>query len=207
MCEKPAGLATQTANVRETDLVSEIRQYLNNGYVGVIHRLDRPVAGLLVFAKTPSAAASLSKQVQTEDMGKTYLAFAEGRIRQTDDPVLLENFLLHDRKRSVAVVVPDKEAANRKDCKRARLTYRVLSYDDTEDVTKLEIRLQTGRFHQIRAQLSHIGHPVLGDVKYGAKKPAASEETAGIALYAYQLRFMHPVTGKEMFFQMSNSLL
>ena len=203
VCVKPEGIATQSADVRAKDMVSMVNEHVK-GYVGLVHRLDQPVSGLLVFAKTPAAAASLSKQVQGSGMGKCYRAVVEGRVDETDAPVILTNCLIRDAKAGKAVVVPPgrKDAAG-KPAKEARLTYELLSYDEAADSSTLFIRLQTGRFHQIRAQLAHIGHPVLRDVKYGAKKPADPNGPAGIALCACELSFLHPATGESMHFTLS----
>ncbi|MCR5269032.1 MAG: RluA family pseudouridine synthase [Lachnospiraceae bacterium] len=219
VCEKEAGLPTQSASVRSADLVSQIRQHLNGAYLGIVHRLDTPVSGLLVFAKTKKAAASLSKQAQESalpdpkaqghGMHKQYLATVEGLVEKSA-PVILTDYLIKDGKNNMAVIVSEgRRDAQGKPAKCAKLSYEVLSYDEKTDTTTLNIRLLTGRFHQIRAQLSHMGHPIVGDVKYGAanKKPAASKETAGIALCAYDLTFVHPATGELMHFQIPNSSL
>ena len=208
ICEKSAGMATESANIREKDLVSAVRNYLGGNYVGLVHRLDQPVSGLLVFAKTPEAAAKLSRQVQTSDMGKSYLATVEGKLDAAASPVILSDYLIKDAKKKMALVVEEHtKDANGKEAKQARLSYEVLSYDPLTDTTELKIDLLTGRFHQIRAQLSHLGHPILRDVKYGAKKPADPEGSAGIALCAYSLSFHHPKTGEEMHFQIPNRSL
>ena len=193
ICEKSAGVATESANVRAKDMVSEVKSYLSGGYAGLIHRLDQPVSGLLVFAKTPAAAASLSKQVQSGDMKKTYRAIVEGKIDPAAEPVLLTDHLAKEGDRAIVVQDPQKKY---KKTVIARLRYEVLSYDPDTDTTELKIDLLTGRFHQIRAQLSHLGHPILRDVKYGAKKPADPGGPAGIALCAYALSFLHPKNGK-----------
>ncbi|MBR4168660.1 MAG: RluA family pseudouridine synthase [Lachnospiraceae bacterium] len=206
--EKPAGMPTQSASVRAADLVSKIKTYLGDTYLGIVHRLDTPVSGLLVFAKTPAAAASLSKQAQGDQMCKHYTAIVEGKVEQTAEPVILTDYLVKDSTKNMALIVPkNTKDAHGKSAKCAKLSYEVRAYDDKADTTTLNIQLLTGRFHQIRAQLSHLGHPILYDVKYGAKKPAASKETAGIALCAYDLVFIHPSTGEKMHFQIPNSSL
>ena len=204
VCEKIAGLATESANVRAKDLVSEVKSYLNGGYVGLIHRLDQPVSGLLVFAKTPAAAASLSRQVQNGEMKKTYRAVVEGEVAPAKEPVLLTDHLAKEGGRAIVVTDPHKTD---KKTVTARLRYEVLSYDPDTDTTELKIDLLTGRFHQIRAQLSHLGHPVLRDVKYGAKKPAGQNGPAGIALCAYALSFLHPKTGEVLHLQIPSRSL
>lgn len=203
VCMKPAGMATESANIRDKDLISEIRSYLKDRYVGLIHRLDQPVSGLLVFAKTPAAAASLSTQLKTADLCKYYRAEVEGKMEDTGAPVLVTDFLIKDPKTSKAVIVSEQQKdAHGKPARKAMLSYEILSYDPVTDTTSLRIHLMTGRFHQIRAQLSHLGHPILKDVKYGAKKPADPNGSAGIALCAYELRFSHPKTGKQMQFSL-----
>lgn len=204
LCEKPAGLATESANIRAKDMVSEVKTYLQGGYVGLVHRLDQPVSGLLVFAKTPAAAASLSRQVQNGDMKKTYLATVEGKLENTGAPVILTDYLTKNKDGRATVVQKDYPSGK---ALLAKLSYEVLSYDPKTDTTDLQIDLLTGRYHQIRAQLSHIGHPVLRDVKYGAKKPADPNGPAGIALCAYALSFHHPKTGEVLHFQIPSRSL
>ena len=204
VCEKPAGMATESANIRAKDMVSEVKSYLKGGYVGLIHRLDQPVSGLLVFAKTPAAAACLSKQIQNGDMKKTYLATVEGKLEKTKEPVLLTDYLIKGADGKATVVASqnsDRKAVF------AKLRYEVRSYDPKTDTTNLQIDLLTGRYHQIRAQLSHIGHPVLRDVRYGAKKPADPKGPAGIALCAFALSFHHPQTGEVLHFQIPSRSL
>ncbi len=206
--KKPAGIPTQSASVRSMDLVSMLKNHLGDAYLGIVHRLDTPVSGLLVFAKTPAAAAVLSKQVQNDQMNKQYMARVQGRVDKTSAPVILTDHLIKDAKQNLSRIVPEgTKDAQGKPAKIAKLGYEVLSYDAKEDTTTLSVHLITGRFHQIRAQLSHMGHPVVGDVKYGAKKPAASKETAGIALCAYDLTFIHPASGEKKHFQIPNSSL
>ena len=200
VCEKPAGVATQSANIRETDMASCVKEHLGGGYVGIIHRLDQPVSGLLVFAKTPEAAASLSKQVQGCGMCKEYTATVEGLLPKTSGPVTLADYLIRLPDGRASVVSEGTKDRHGRTAKKAILTYEVLSCDSAAKTSTLRIRLRTGRFHQIRAQLSHLGHPVLGDVKYGAKKPAARHPAAGIALCASSLSFTHPSDGRKLCF-------
>lgn len=216
VCHKPAGVATESASIKTKDMVSLVKKYLceNSGksdpYLGVIHRLDQPVSGILVFAKTPAAAASLSAQVQTDDMGKYYTATVHGNLSTvnvdtksvSDDWVLLTDYLLKDSKSNKAIIVnKGKKGPDGKPAKEAKLLYRIKSYNSTNDTTVLGIKLLTGRFHQIRAQLANIGHPILGDVKYGAEPINSSDSgRSGIALTADELHFKHPSTGKEMQF-------
>ena len=203
---KPAGIATQTKKVGEKDIVSELKKHLKGGYVGVVHRLDQPVCGLLVFAKNKNAAADLSKQVVSKGEAgfqKDYTAICYSECKNTES-ARLEDFILK-QKEGVAKILSSDEAANDPEAKKA-----ILSYEIKEDVNiagtackKLEVKLETGRFHQIRAQLSSHGMPIVGDLKYGSEKSKEIAAKAGIRqvlLCADRLSFKHPVTGKELQF-------
>jgi len=199
---KPAGVATESANIRSRDIVSEAKAYLGvpNPFIGLVHRLDQPVSGILVLAKNQRAAASLSRQVQTDQMQKFYKAIVEGKVTAPSENHLLTDYLIKDPKQSKALIVKKgTKGPDGKPAKEATLSYQVLSYDEASDTTTLRIHLHTGRFHQIRAQLSNLGHPICGDSKYGSKKPAA-ETATGISLCAYELSFLHPANGKRLDF-------
>lgn len=197
--QKPAGIATQTANVLQPDCVSLIKEHIRKSgstssqepYIGVVHRLDQPVEGLLVFAKNKNAAASLSGQVREGILNKHYRAVVEGIIDSRDDTLLIDQ-IYKDTKRNMAVIT-DKTVPGIK-LKEARLIYHTEKIIEGADMTILSIKLITGRFHQIRAQLSNMGHPIAGDNKYGAHKPYPS----GIALVADRLEFRHPDTGEKV---------
>ena len=202
---KPAGLATQSANVSIKDSVSLIKEHLkiNNPelkgepYVGVVHRLDQPVSGILVFAKNQKAAASLSKQVQSDFMNKQYIAIIEGKLEaDNNEKCCLRNLMYKDSKESKAVIVNKKEDAP-KGVKVVEgiLEYTIVEHREAEDETVLSIKLITGRFHQIRAQLSNMGHPIIGDRKYGSLR-----QYKGIALSAVKLEFIHPDSGEKKIF-------
>ena len=200
--QKPAGLATQTANVAQRDCVSLIREHIKKNnpdcagepYVGVIHRLDQPVAGVLIFAKDKRSAASLSKQVRDGIMNKHYRAMVEGIVDAPSD-TLLEDLLYKDSKAGRAVISDDHEKTDNKgSLQKARLIYRTEKIIKEQNRTILSIDLLTGRFHQIRAQLSHMGHPIVGDVKY----KAGSSYPEGIALVADRLEFVHPLSGEKV---------
>ncbi len=196
---KPAGLATQTANVRQPDCVSLIKEHIRaespgnkkEPYVGIVHRLDQPVAGILVFAKDSKAASSLSRQVQSSVMNKNYLAMVEGILDVPEETEITDR-LYKDGKAGKAIVADQAPSGIR--IQEASLTYRTKQILEEENKTILSVRLITGRFHQIRAQLSHLGNPIVGDVKYGAKTSYPS----GIALVANRLEFVHPATGEKV---------
>ena len=201
---KPAGIAVQSARVGQMDVESELRNYLaaaarksgTSPYIGLIHRLDQPVEGLLVVAKTKDAAAKLNKQLTEGSLNKKYLAVVsvEGnRIKDTGD---FTDYLLKDGQ--VAKVV----ASNTAEAKEARLHYSLLKRLDNTALADVEI--ETGRFHQIRCQMSHHSMPLLGDAKYASATSAAISQQSGIrnvALCANRIAFKHPVTGKFMTFE------
>ncbi len=221
VCVKEAGVPTQTAKITEKDMVSEVNNYLkrnnkSNSQAFVIHRLDREVKGVLVFAKTKKAAAALSQQIQDGLMNKHYKAYVEGIISNNDGGyILLENYLGKDSKENKAVVFHNEAVDNADICKAsvditndagkavklAKLEYKVEKIINDENVTLLDINLLTGRFHQIRAQLSNLGYPIANDIKYGATKNSKYKRFE-IGLVAYRLEFIHPDSTKKMEFQL-----
>lgn len=221
VCFKPAGVATQTAKLSGQDMVSLIKNYLakkeniKNPYVGVIHRLDQPVSGLLVFAKNQKAAGVLSKQIQDGNANKDYIALCSGILDAKSGE--LTHYIMKDSVTKLAKICDEKEFAIIRemesvqlpkklgdDYKKAILSYEVLK--EYEDYSMVEIHLQTGRYHQIRAQFSFIGHSLLGDVKYGTeecKKLSVRKRIRHVALCANSLSFNHPTNGKKMKFVLS----
>ncbi len=193
---KPAGLAVQTKKVTETDLESEIKGYLYKKcgaapYLGLVHRLDQPVEGLVLFAKDKKSAGSLSKMINDEKMEKGYLALVSGRPEKNEGDLI--HYLTRDGRTNMAAVC-EKGA---KGASLARLSYKVLKTAELEgkECALLDIRLFTGRHHQIRAQFSHIGCPIMGDKKYNKD---CGEGRSFPALAAYSLTFPHPETGKKV---------
>ncbi len=191
VCYKPAGIATQTSKASEQDMVSLIRNYLvakgQEPYVGVIHRLDQPVEGILVFGKNAAASAILSKELKEYSFAKHYLAIVTRE--SIPDEGVLEDYIVKDGKKSRAMIV---DASNPR-AKRAVLSYRKVGQVD--NLCLLRVKLETGRFHQIRVQFASRTAPILGDVKYGGTK-----NEAGLCLCAYRLHFTHPVTEEAMGF-------
>lgn len=188
VCYKPAGLATQTSSIVQQDMVSQVKYYrAQKGeppYVGVIHRLDQPVEGLLLFAKTENAAAQLSKQLQRHQMSKHYLAVITRNA--FPDRGTLEDYLLKDSQAGKARVVDQQDPR----AKLARLSYRTL--EDTGREKLLDISLETGRFHQIRAQLAARTAPIFGDAKYGGTATGRP-----LALCAYRLKIRDLKDGRD----------
>ena len=196
---KPAGVATQTARLGEKDLVSEVKNHIAkasghaNPFVGVINRLDQPVEGIVLFAKSAKAAAALSKQMQDGSMQKYYLAAVFGQMDKEADT--LTDYLEKDARSNTSRVVSKPS----KDAKKAVLEYTVMASSDTMQFVR--IHLLTGRHHQIRVQFSHSGHPLIGDAKYGNAESMALSRDKNVrtpALCAYRLMWKHPFTGKEM---------
>ena len=183
---KPAGLPTQADKTGDISLLQAAQNYVKHP-LQLLHRIDRPVSGLLLFAQKESSARALRRQWEQGLVEKTYLAFTAER--PPEDEGLLIHYLgkskHHNRSRAF-----EEEAPHRK---RAELQYRILA--STEHYHLWEIRLLTGRHHQIRAQLSAIGCPVKGDVKYGARR---GNKDRSIHLHARKISFFHPGTQKRM---------
>ena len=196
VCEKPAGVATQTKRLGQADMESLLKNYrVGKGetpYIGVVHRLDQPVRGVMVFAKTKEAAAGLSRQVQSKMADKFYYALTDGVPEKKKGT--LENYLLKDGKTNTSKVV----SKTTEGAKLARLDYEVLAQNKTNAI--LRVQLDTGRHHQIRVQLSNAGIPIAGDTKYNFKA-AMERGQYGLALCAYKIGFKHPETHKKMEFE------
>lgn len=201
LVHKPAGVATQTKRLGQQDMESLLKNYrAKKGeppYIGVVHRLDQPVEGIMVFAKNQKAAANLSKQVQQHVIGKYYYAVTS--CMPTEKTGVLEDYLLTDKKTNVTQVVEgkkdEKSVSNYpKDAKKAKLEYQVV--DTKEDKTLIRIKLHTGRQHQIRVQMAHMGCPLVGDSKYGN-----GNSEKGLALCSYRLEFEHPMKRKKCEFE------
>lgn len=198
LCRKPAGVATQTKRLGQQDMESLLKNYRAKKkeppYIGVVHRLDQPVEGLMVFAKNQNAAASLSKQIQKKMIGKHYYAVSAHAPAQKEGR--LEDYLITDKKINVTSVVEGIP----KEAKKAVLEYKVVG--EADGLYLFDIHLHTGRQHQIRVQMAHMGCPLLGDAKYGddshGKGMSVENENCGLALCSYRLIFSHPATGKKM---------
>lgn len=183
---KPGGVLTQGDRTGDETILSVAKRYIKQKYgkpgevfLGLVHRVDRPVSGVLLFARTSKAASRLAKEFQGRRVEKTYLAVVIGDV--TGDGELI-SYIERVRNRSRAV---DKPSATAKE---AELTYRVL--DRRGGLSLLEVVPTTGRHHQIRVQLAGISHPVVGDLKYGAREPLPDKT---IGLHAARLRVKHPI--------------
>lgn len=192
--QKPANLPTQADRSGDEDLLTILKGYIGEKYnkpgavyLGLVHRLDRPVGGAMVFARTSKAAARLSEAFRSHAQDRRYLAVVEGEL---DREMTLEDFLLKDgRTGMVRVARPEEEGA-----KRAKLITRPLAARD--GLTLTEVQLFTGRAHQIRVQHAHAGHPLWGDMRYGHGVPGRQ-----IALWAYYLKLEHPTRHEELAFK------
>ncbi len=191
---KEAGEIVQGDKTGDTPLSEIIKQYLKekykkpgNVFCGVVHRIDRPVAGLVVFAKTSKALSRLNDMLKKGEIHKTYWALVEGKRK--DKEGVIESWLQSDGRLNKTRVV-DKDTS---DAKLSKLKYRVIA--EGERYSLLEVELLTGRKHQIRAQLSSTGTPIKGDLKYGARR---SNPGGGISLLAKKIEFIHPVSKEKI---------
>lgn len=191
---KEAGEIVQGDKTGDKPLSDIIKEYLKDKYnkpgnvfCGVVHRIDRPVAGLVIFAKTSKALTRLNEMLKKGEIHKTYWALVEGHRKDKEGEI--ESWLQSDSRLNKTRVV-DKNTPN---AKLSRLRYRVIAEGDRYSL--LEVTLLTGRKHQIRAQLSSTGTPIKGDLKYGAKR---SNPGGGISLLARRIEFMHPVSKEEI---------
>lgn len=194
---KPQGIPSQQDKSGDDDMLTLVRRYLiekynkpGNAYVGLVHRLDRPTGGVMVFAKTSKAAERLHESLLNGEVEKTYLAVVSGVPRQKRER--LEDYLQKYESLNIVKVVPPVT----KGAKKAVLYYTVL--DTKEDCSLVSVKLETGRSHQIRVQMSNIGNPLLGDVKYGPSKSRCSYD---LALWSSEIKFSHPVTKETLVFR------
>ena len=192
--EKIAGVLSQADISNDMDMLTIIKKYLKgkynkpgNVYLGLVHRLDRNVGGVMVFAKTSKAASRLSEQVRNKDFKKEYLCIVKGVLDNKKGH--LENYLVKDTKLNKSCVTTSKLG------KLAILDYEVINEDKKRNLSVLHIDLKTGRHHQIRVQLSNYGYPIYGDKKYDN-----TNTTNELYLYAYKLSFYHPTTKEYLTF-------
>lgn len=194
--EKPANIPSQGDKTGDNDMLSIIKQYLKekynkpgNVYLGLVHRLDRPVGGVMVFAKTSKSASRLSEEVRNKTFRKKYIAIVNGKMEQKEGT--LKDYLWKDEKKNMSYVVKE----GKKNSKLAELDYKVEGYDEEQNLSIVKINLHTGRHHQIRVQLSSRMHAIYGDSKYHGRGAGN-----GICLWACELTIIHPITKKEMTF-------
>ncbi len=192
---KPQNVPTMADESGDEDMLSRVKAYVKEKYnkqgeafIGLVHRLDRPTGGIMVFARNSKSAKRLSEQFSTHSVEKVYYAVTNGSVKIKSQK--LTNYLKKDEKENIVKIVPMSE----KGAKKAELVYKVL--DDNGKESLLEVKILTGRSHQIRLQLSNIGFPLVGDVKYGKAKGS----TTKLGLWAGRLAFDHPTTKDRMVF-------
>lgn len=192
---KPQNVPSQEDSSKDKDMLTLCKEYIKEAYskpgeayVGLVHRLDRPTGGIMVFAKTSKCASRLAEQMKTDDFNKQYLAVVVGKPKYDNDHLV--HYLKKDELNNIVRVVPMLENG----AKRAELDYKVLDYN--EKLSLLSVKLYTGRSHQIRVQLSTNGNAIFGDVKYKGD----IVKGYNLALWAYKLSFVHPVTKRIMNF-------
>lgn len=195
---KEKNVLSQADNTHDIDMLTIIKKYLKekynkpgNVYLGLVHRLDRPVSGIMVFAKTSKAASRLSDQVRKKEIKKTYMAVVKGIIKKDEDTFV--DYLLKLDNGNTIVTTKDNG-------KESVLTYKVLKRNYEKNETLVSIDLKNGRHHQIRVQFASRGYPLCGDQRYGK-----SDKTQ-IALCAYKLEFIHPTTKQLMKFEIEKPL-
>ncbi|GCD80805.1 RluA family pseudouridine synthase [Schleiferia thermophila] len=189
--DKLHGELVQGDKTGDTCLADFVKNYLKitknkpgNVFLGVTHRLDRPTSGLVIFTKTSKALARINQMFKDRKVTKIYRALVEGSLPPGVE-ITLQNYLSKNEKTNKSAVVE----ANHPSAKPAKLILQTV--EEYRNYSLVEIQLFTGRHHQIRCQLAHIGHPVKGDVKYGARRP---NRDGSISLLAYKLLFPHPIT-------------
>ena len=194
--EKEPNIPSQADKTGDMDMLTIVKQYIKEKYnkpgevyLGLVHRLDRPVGGIMVFARTSKAASRLSNIIREKKMEKTYLAVVDGILE--NEKGTLKDYLFKDQRNNISKVVD----SSKKNAKLAKLDYKVLKVSEKNNLSLVEIDLHTGRHHQIRVQFANIGHSLFGDQKYGTRGKGKQ-----IALWAYKLKLVHPVSKKEMIF-------
>lgn len=196
--EKPFDVLSQKDSTNDLDMVELLKKYLKdkynkkgNVYLGLVHRLDRPVGGVMVFAKTSKAASRLSSTIRDNEFKKRYLVVVNGRIDKKSGTLL--DYLLKDKKNNMVSVVREDTP----NAKKALLKYCVLQ--EMDGLSLLMVELITGRAHQIRVQFSSRGNPLYGDMRYGGKLSKVGQR---IALWAYEVEFIHPTKKEVMKFNL-----
>lgn len=194
--EKPSNVLSQGDRTGDPDMVTLLKEDIKirynkpgNVYLGLLHRLDRPVGGVMVFAKTSKAASRLSDQIRRRTFKKAYMAVVHGRPSKNQDTLV--DYLLKDNKTNMVHSVSENTAG----AKKAILDYKVVG--SAQGFSLVEIDLHTGRPHQIRVQFATIGNPLYGDQRYNFKKDKVKDQ---IALWSYKITCTHPTLGEEMTF-------
>lgn len=193
--EKPVNIPVQEDISKDIDMITILKNYRikkekkkGDAYIGLVHRLDRPVGGIMVFAKTSKAASRLSEEIRNNTFHKTYLAVVEGYPSQKGK---LEDYLIKNKEKNISTITTKEKG------KYSALEYQVLKEKD--HLSLIKINLITGRSHQIRVQFSSRNHPLVGDTKYGHN----SNNNINIALFAESITFTHPTTKEPLTFALN----
>ena len=194
---KPFNVPSQEDKTGDPDMLTLLKDYIRetyhkpgNVYLGLVHRLDRPTGGVMIFAKTSKAAERISESIVSGNMEKRYFAVISGEPREKR--ARLENYLVKDEAKNIVSVAPMGVAG----AKKAVLDYKII--EKKENLCLADIRLYTGRSHQIRVQMANIGCPVVGDAKYADKKYVKSDH---LALWSTEIRLPHPTKKETMVFR------
>ncbi|MEI3606756.1 RluA family pseudouridine synthase [Pseudogracilibacillus sp. SE30717A] len=192
--EKPVNVPVQEDRSKDPDLLSILKKDIKkryqkpgNVYLSLVHRLDRPVGGAIIFAKTSKAASRMANMLRKRELARTYLAVVRGKVTNEKDTLI--HYLKKDRRKNEVAVVNSSSP----DAKKAILHYKTL--ERKNKYTLMQIMLETGRSHQIRVQLKELGHPLYGDQLYGSHVNKTGQQ---IALWAHQLSFVHPVKKEKI---------
>ena len=195
---KPQGVSSQPDESGDKDMLTQVKEYVKEKYnkpgeafIGLVHRLDRPTGGVMVFARTSKAAARLTEQMKAGEFDKTYFAVVCGRPRELKGKIV--SYLKKDEKTNTVKIVPQTTT----DAKRAELDYEVLEYNPDTNHSLVKVKLLSGRGHQIRVQMMSIKCPVFGDQKYGGE----NMPKVMLNLFASELAFLHPTTKQKMIFR------
>ena len=193
---KEPNIPSQSDKTGDIDMLTLVKNYVKEkynkpgeAYIGLVHRLDRPVGGLMIFARTSKAASRLSEQIRNKTFKKKYLAVVDGEFNNKNGT--LTDYLYKDERNNISKVVTEAK----KNSKLAKLDYEVLNFDDKRNLSLVKINLHTGRHHQIRVQMAHAGHSLFGDQKYGKRGKGKQ-----IRLWAYEIEFEHPTTKEQLKF-------
>lgn len=195
--KKPNNVPSQQDKTGDEDMLTIVKKYIKKKYnkpgdvyLGLVHRLDRPTGGIMVFARTSKAASRLSQQIRTKQVQKKYLTTCDGKLKNQKDT--WKDFLLKTEKTNMSRVVSE----DTKNAKEAILDYEVIKYNEKTNLSVVKVNLHTGRHHQIRVQFASRGHSLYGDQKYGVRGKGKQ-----LRLWAYYLSFMHPITKEKMEFE------
>ena len=195
--EKPVNIPSQGDKTGDLDMLTIVKNYIKEkynkpgeAYIGLVHRLDRPTGGVMVFARTSKVASRLSEAVRNKELNKSYLAIVDGKMEKEKDT--FKDYLYKNEKTNTSRIAKPNE----KNAKEAILDYEVVLYNEKINMSVVKVNLHTGRHHQIRVQFASRGHSLNGDQKYGTRGRGKQ-----LCLWAYKLSFMHPVTKELMEFK------